>query len=243
MNRSKVAIIAVALSCVASALDTPKAAQAAQPSSLYPTMAPISEYLMTDRQVEIDLARTAAPPSISDHATIWVLGAHGYVTAVTGTNGFTCEVDRSWTKAFDDDNFWNPKVRTPICFNGPATRTVLPYTIFETKLALAGATESEIRERLTAAVAAKQLPEPENGSMGYMMSKVSYIDDHVKAWYSHIMIYTPSTLGANDGESWGADRDRSPVVFDSAHKVWPQPWALFFVPVSHWSDGSPAPMM
>jgi len=172
-----------------------------------------------------------------------VLGTHGYETAVKGTNGFTCEVDRSWTKAFDDDNFWNWRVRTPICFNGPASRTVLPYTIFETKMALAGATEATIRDRLTAAVAAKQLPDSENGSMAYMMSKDQYIDDHVKAWYSHIMIYTPQALGANAGESWGADRVGSPVVYDTNHRVWPQPWALFFVPVSHWSDGTSAPIM
>lgn len=243
MNRSKVAAVAVALACVGCALVVPSAARAAQQQTLYPTMAPIGQYFMADRQNEIDLARSAAPRSISDHATIWVLDAHGYETAVKGTNGFTCEVDRSWTKAFDDDNFWNPKVRTPICFNGPATRTVLPYTIFATKLALAGATESEIRDRLTAAIVDKQLPLPENGSMAYMMSRDQYIDDHVKAWYSHVMIYTPLALGANSGESWGADRVNSPVVYDSSHKIWPQPWALFFVPVAHWSDGSSAPIM
>lgn len=216
---------------------------AAQTPALYPAMAPLGQYLMADRQSEIDLARSAAPRSISDHATVWVLDAHGYETAVRGTNGFTCEVDRSWTKAFDDDNFWNPRVRTPICFNGPASRTVLPYTIFATKLALAGATEAQIRERLTAAVAAKQLPFPENGSMAYMMSKDQYIDDHVRAWYSHVMIYTPLALGANAGESWGADRKNSPVVYDTSHLLWPQPWALFFIPVAHWSDGTSAPIM
>lgn len=241
MIRSKTAIIAFACSCAVLVLGVSSAAKAAQ--TLYPAMAPISRYLMTDRQAEIDLARSAAPRSISDHATVWVLTEHGYETAVQGTNGFTCEVDRSWTKAFDDDNFWNPRVRTPICFNAPATRTVLPYTIFATKLALAGATEAQIRDRMTAAVAAKQLPDPENGSMGYMMSKVQYIDDHVKAWYSHVMMYTPLALGADSGESWGADRKDSPVVYDSTHKIWPQPWALFFVPVAHWSDGSSAPIM
>jgi hypothetical protein len=221
----------------------PSAAPAAQSQTPYPTMAPLSQYLMTDRQTEIDLARSAAPRSISGHATVWVLNAHGYETAVKGTNGFTCEVDRSWTKAFDDNEFWNPRVRTPICFNGPASRTVLPYTIFETKLALTGATEATIRARLTAAVAAKQLPDPENGSMAYMMSKDQYIDDQVKAWYSHIMIYTPEALGANAGETWGADRVGSPVVYDSNHRGWPQPWALFFIPVARWSDGTSAPIM
>jgi hypothetical protein len=219
----------------------PSPARAAQ-STLYPTMAPVNKYLMADRQGEIDFARTAAPKAISGKATVWVLTAHGYETAVQGTNGFTCEVERSWTKAFDDDNFWNPRVRTPICFNPQASRTVLPYTVFETKMALAGATEAQIRASLTAAIANKQLSVPENGSMAYMMAKDSYIDDHVKAWHSHIMIYTPEPLGANSGESWGANRVGSPVVFDSSHLIWPQPWALFFVPVGTWSDGSPATM-
>jgi len=243
MNRSMV-LTSSALAMVAGvSIAISGVAHAAQSQTLYPAEAPISQYLMADRKAEIALARTAAPPSISNNATIWVLTANGYETAVKGTNGFTCEVERSWTKAYDDDNFWNPKVRTPICFNGPATRTVLPYTVFETKLALAGATEATIRDRVTAAIAAGQLTVPENGSIGYMMSKVSYIDDHVKAWYPHVMIYTPKALGANSGESWGADRDGSPVVYDSTHRLFPQPWALFFIPVSHWSDGSAGPAM
>jgi hypothetical protein len=220
----------------------PSAARAAQPPSSYSTMAPLSKYLMTDRQSEIDFARSAAPKAISGHATVLVLDAHGYETAEKGTNGFTCIVERSWTKAFDDDNFWNSRVRTPVCYNPPASRSVLPYTVFETKMALAGATEAAIRDRLTTAIADKQLPAPEDGSMAYMMSKDQYIDDHVKAWYSHIMIYTPKALGANAGESWGADRKGSPVVYDTNHVIWPQPWALFFVPVWSWSDGTSAPM-
>ncbi len=219
----------------------PNSARAAQPT-LYPTMAPLSKYLMTDRQGEIDFARTAAPKSVSAQATVWVLTAQGYETAVKGTNGFTCEVERSWTKAFDDDNFWNPRVRTPICYNPQASQTVLPYTIFETKMALAGATEAQIRASLTTAVSDKQLRVPANGSMAYMMAKDGYIDDHVKAWHSHIMIYTPEALGANSGESWGADRAGTPVVYDTNHLLWPQPWALFFVPVPNWSDGSSDPM-
>jgi hypothetical protein len=207
----------------------------------YPKMAPLSQYLMAEHQTEIDLALSAAPKAISGKATVLVLGAHGYQIAEKGTNGFTCLVERSWTKAFDDDNFWNSKVRTPVCYNAPASRTVLPYTFFATTLALAGATEASIHERLDAAIADKQLPLPENGSLGYMMSKQQYIDDHVKAWYSHIMVYTPRSLGTNSGESWGANRDGSPVDYDSNHLMFPEPWACFFIPVSHWSDGTLGP--
>jgi hypothetical protein len=239
MNRTIMSFCAIALALTFSAT-FPAHAKAA--GTLYPKMAPIAQYMMVNRQSEIDFARTAAPKAISSHATVVVLDAHGYETAVKGTNGFTCIVERSWTKAFDDDNFWNPRVLTPICYNPPASRTVVPYTLFETKLALAGATETMIRVRLTAAIADKQLSVPENGSMAYMMSKNQYIDDHVKAWYSHIMIYTPRPLGANAGESWGADRVGSPVVYDTNHLIWPQPWALFFVPVWRWSDGTSDPM-
>ena len=235
MNRSIISICAASLACAAAAI-FPAHAKAA--STLYPKMATIARYMMANRQSEIDFARTAAPKAVSGKATVVVLDANGYETAVKGTNGFTCIVERSWTKAFDDDNFWNPRVLTPICYNPQASRTVLPYTYFETKMALAGATEAAIRTSLTAAIADKQLSVPENGSMAYMMAKDGYIDDHVKAWHSHIMIYTPRPLGANAGESWGADRVGTPVVYDTTHLIWPQPWALFFVPVPYWSDGT-----
>jgi hypothetical protein len=78
--------------------------------------------LMTDQGAEIALARSAAPESISRDAEVLVLGRHGFDAAVKGKNGFGCIVERSWASAPDPD-FWNPKVRTPICFNAAAARS------------------------------------------------------------------------------------------------------------------------
>ena len=39
----------------------------------YPSMAPLDQYLMADRNAEIALARSAAPTSISGDATVLVL--------------------------------------------------------------------------------------------------------------------------------------------------------------------------
>ena len=89
----------------------------------YPKMAPIDQYLMADRNAEIAMARSAAPPSISADAEVMVLGRHGYETAVKGKNGFVCLVERSWMSPFDFAQFWNPKMRGPICFNPPAVRS------------------------------------------------------------------------------------------------------------------------
>ena len=110
-------------------------AQAQESKSPYPSMAPLDQYL-TERNAEIALARSAAPPSISQDAEVMVLGRHGYETAVKGKNGFVCIVERSWTAGIDDPDFWNPKLRAPICFNPPAARSYLPLTIKKTEWVL-----------------------------------------------------------------------------------------------------------
>ena len=70
--------------------------QAQDTKAPYPNMAPLEQYLISDRNAEIALARSAAPPSISHDATVMVLGRHGYETAVEGKNGFVCVVERAW---------------------------------------------------------------------------------------------------------------------------------------------------
>ncbi|HVA26754.1 MAG TPA: hypothetical protein VNF68_01135 [Candidatus Baltobacteraceae bacterium] len=203
-------------------------------------MAPLSQYLMRP-QAEIALARSAAPAAISKHATIMVLTTHGYAVAQKGQNGFTCIVERGWMVPFGRTKFWSPKMLAPTCYNAAAARTVLLYTFKRTEMALAGASKLQIRERIVAAIDAKALPTPEPGAMAYMMSKSQYLNDAAKAWFPHVMIFTSMDDSANAGASWGADRRGSPVVFDAQDKM-PEPWTCFFIPVSHWSDGSPAPL-
>lgn len=209
--------------------------------SAYAKMAPLNQYLIEDPQVEIELARSAAPPAISLHAKVLVLAQRGYEAATRGTNGFTCLVERSWNNPFDATDFWNSKMRAPVCYNPQASQTVLRYTLFRTEMTLSGVSKAHMLERLTAAVTSHQLPLAAPGSMAYMMSPHQYLNDAAKAWYPHLMFYAPKANGANSGESWGANLPRSPVIVDSSHRIVPEPWTLFFVPVAHWSDGSAAP--
>ena len=80
-------------------------------SASYAQMAAIDEYLTKARVTEISMARSAAPETISRDATVLVLEKTGYQTTVTGRNGFTCLVERSWMSPFDSPEFWNPKMR------------------------------------------------------------------------------------------------------------------------------------
>jgi hypothetical protein len=202
----------------------------------YPAMAPVNDYLIPDENTEIALARTAAPASISDGAEVMVLGREGYTTAVKGTNGFLCVVERSWGAATDDPEFWNPKVRSPICFNASAARSFVPIYLMKTKMVLAGKSKTEIVEATGSALDKKQLPAPELGAMCYMMSKQQYLNDRGMSWHPHLMFLVPGDAS----KSWGADLPGSPVIAadDPEERA-----TIFMVWVGAWSDGTPAPSM
>jgi len=207
------------------------AAQAAV-TAPYPAMAPLEKYLMPDQQSEIALARTAAPASISDEAEVMVLGREGYTTAVAGSNGFLCIVERSWGAGTDSPEFWNPKMRAPHCFNEAAARTFTPIFLMKTKLALAGKSKAEIAATTASALDTKELPALEPGAMCYMMSKQQYLNDEGKSWHPHLMFF----VAGDAAKSWGADLPGSPIIAanDPEERV-----TIFMVVVGKWSDGTP----
>jgi len=198
----------------------------------YSSMAPLEQYMM-ERSAEVALARTAAPDSISQNATVMVMGRHGYENAATGKNGFVCIVERSWTAEIDNPDFWNPKLRAPICFNAAAVRSFLPQTIKRTEWVLAGQSKAQMFEDLKAALDKKELPKPEVGAMCYMMSKQGYLNDSVGHWHPHLMFFLPPA----DPTTWGANLPGSPVIGqDDAQSQ----LTVLMIPVGHWSDGTVA---
>jgi hypothetical protein len=243
MNRKRFQAIASLGFALILILDAAWQARAQDRQMLYPSMAPVEQYLMTDRNAEIALARSAAPEAISRDATILVLGRHGYETAVEGKNGFVCAVERGWMGPFngaDAANFWNPKLRGPLCFNPPGARSVLPLTYKRTEMILAGKSKAQVIDALKAAYEKKELPPLEPGAMSYMMSKDQYLTDAGDhRWMAHLMFYTPLM----DGATWGADLPKSPVMLNPQFRGAPEPIDVFMVPVGRWSDESAAPVM
>ena len=116
MRKNNVAILAFAFLVPVVMTGAILQARAQTEKAAYPAMAPVDAYLIADQNSEIALARTAAPAAISAGAEVMVLGRTGYTTAAKGTNGFLCFVERGWGAGTDEPEFWNPKVRSPICF-------------------------------------------------------------------------------------------------------------------------------
>lgn len=197
-------------------------------ATTYTKMAPLDQYLMPDRDAEIALARSAAPESISRDAEVQVLARHGFETAVKGKNGFVCIVARSWTSAAD---FWNPKVRVPMCLNAPAARSYLIRLTRETGWILAGQTKAQLTETIAAAIDKKELPAMEPGAMCYMMGKQGYAGDGTPHWPPHLMFFYSDT----DPAIWGANRPGSPVLAlaDPEEQL-----TSFVITAQHWSDGT-----
>ncbi len=196
---------------LATALASPSLPARSQEAAVpYSKMAPLDQYLMTDRSAEI--------------------------AVVKGKNGFVCLVERSWMSPFDFAQFWNPKMRGPICFNPPAVRSILPLTFKRTELVLSGMSKDQIIEGIKA-FDAKKLPPLEPGAMCYMMSPQGYLNDNAGHWIPHLMFYVPLT----DPKSWGADLPGTPVMLNPQFQGAPEPITEFMIPVPTWSDGTAAP--
>ena len=167
----------------------------------------------------------------------WGLAAA--VGAIVGgdarANGeFVCIVERSWTSDFDDPEFWDPKLRAPMCLDPAGARSRLPLTFLKTKMALAGLTKAQIFKGIQAALEKKGLPKPEPGAMCYMMSREGYYGPVYGHAFPHLMFFLPHA----DAAVWGANLPGSPVL---AFQETPDPVTVFAILVRKWSDGTSAP--
>jgi len=215
-----------------------------KPAALQGRMAPVEAYLM-DRSQEVALAKSAAPASISSHATILVLTRKGYETAVAGTNGFVCMVGRGFNGAPDWPERWNPKIRAAECLNPQAARSVAPFAKLRVAMLLAGRSDAETLARIRSAIRTREIPPLESGAMSYMMSKTAYLTDEGDHRMPHVMFFVAVKKDAD----WGANAPDTPVIGGSYWFVTPGHKAemaklpalsVFIVPVAQWSDGTPA---
>lgn len=203
----------------------------------YPTMAPVSQYLMP-RAAEIEMARSAAPASISADAEVLVLTKSGYVVAAKGSNGWVCVVGRMWSAGLDDPEFWNPKGRGPACLNPPAVQSVLPFYLARTDWALAGDTRDEIAKKSQAGYADHQFTDPIPGSFALMLSKEGYLNDGVAGpWRPHVMPF----VALDQLSTWAAGFKGSPILSPATSTFRRYEPVTLVILAPFWSDGSPAP--
>jgi hypothetical protein len=170
-----------------------------------PKYPPVEQYLMSKAE-EIALARTAAPATVSDRATVKVLTRSGFEVAQQGDNGAVCMVMRGFSApTYTPPQFRNlvydPTVHAPICFMPGAARVVMPYYELRTKLALQGKSPDEIAEGVAVAYAHGSLPRRDEVTFAYMWSARQNLASGVGHWHPHLMVFAPyydnSMVGGN----------------------------------------------
>jgi hypothetical protein len=167
---------------------------------------PLRDYLMS-QDAEIALARSAAPASISDRATIKVLTKSGYEVAHQGDNGSVCMVLRgfsapTYTPAQLREIVYDPTIHAPICLTAPAARMVMPYYELRTNLAIEGRGPDQIAESVQAAYVKGNLPRRDGVSFAYMWSADQSLGPGIGHWHPHMMVFCPyyenSMVGGNE---------------------------------------------
>lgn len=154
---------------------------------------------------EIALARSTAPPAVSDSATIYVLGETTWEIAVTGSNGVVCHVNRSWVASLE-----------PHCFDAEAAATILPIELRRTLLLHQGRSLVEANRDIAEGLASGRFRVPRRLAMSYMMSSAQQLisDDGQAAgnWRPHVMIFFPYLTASELGLGTNQDSRAATLV-------------------------------
>lgn len=169
---------------------------------------------MLPRAEEIALARSGAPASISDSASVYAFTDSGYVLAERGSNGAACYVSRSWPQSLE-----------PHCFDAEGAASIMRIHMREVELLHRGLTPDAAEREIAPAVLAGTLRLPTRPAMSWMYSAeqklISDAGQPAGRWRPHIMIYypylaaVPSATGAPDlhaGMVSGAGTSQSSII-------------------------------
>lgn len=158
------------------------------------------------RDLEIALARSAAPATVSARARIYVLTDQGYQVADSGSTGTACYVSRSWPTSLE-----------PHCFDQEGAATILPMEMRRVELLIAGRTSEQVEREIADGILSGRFRLPTRPAMSYMMSCAQQLigDDGTPAgkWRAHLMIYFPYLTEGGVGFAAGPDM-RAAVVVD-----------------------------
>jgi len=151
---------------------------------------------ITPREVQIRIARSAAPKEISDKADIYVLGKSGYELAEKGSNGFTCAVERERVDTME-----------PECYDREGSGTTFQVRKFVEQQRAAGVSEEKIEKAVAEGYKTGRFKAPTKPGIVYMMSDSNHVFDpdskKVIHFPGHLMFYAPyataETVGSGEG--------------------------------------------
>jgi hypothetical protein len=160
---------------------------------------------------EIELALKAAPVHLRNAATVYVFGKRGYEKVRTGTNGFSCMVNRDGTQ--DGDNTLHPT-----CWDPEGSRTILPVMLRVGELMAQEKSAAEIKRDIDEGFVQGRFLSPSKSGIAYMLAGDVKFDPKsgqlaATVFPPHYMVYAPGVTNADIGMSKEATTPGLPFVY------------------------------
>src|ERR1700730_3568146 len=159
----------------------------------------ISSQALLSPEKEIELALKAAPAHLRNDATVYVFGKRGYEKARTGTNGFSCMVNRDGTQ---NGNY----TLLPTCWDPEGSRTILPVMLRVGELIAQEKSAADIKRDIDDGFNQGRFHSPGKTGIAYMLAGDVKFDPKSGQFGSttfppHYMIYAPGVTNADIGVS------------------------------------------
>ena len=166
-------------------------------------------------QIERDLALSAAPEHLRAGATVYVYGAKGFRKEQSGTNGFTCLLNR-------DAFFYARTAFKPTCWDAEGATSYVPVMLRVAELLAVDKSVEEIRADVDAGFKDGRFHRPRRTGVAFMLAGDIELDPATgklvkQAFPGHYMIYAPGVSSEDLGYSREAAiaNPSLPVIFRS----------------------------
>jgi hypothetical protein len=131
------------------------------------------------REEKVRLATSAAPPEISDKATVYILESTGYTKLRDGSNGFTCLVEREYLQSLE-----------PTCYDAEGSATTLKVRLYQEEQRAKGRSEEDINADIEKGYKSGKFLAPRKPGIVYMMSD----DNHIMSQAANQVVHGPRHL-------------------------------------------------
>ncbi|MGE5799084.1 MAG: hypothetical protein ACM337_02015 [Syntrophaceae bacterium] len=190
------------------------------------------------RDLEIQLALSALPPHLRDHATVYVLNPDkGFEVARTGTNGFHAFVARTGDDAFRGSwplTKYRDDILYPISFDKAGARAQMRVFFDAAEMQARGTPPGELKRIIKDRFKTGYYKAPERAGISYMLSPIlrTYYnpeasgeesDSVLTMNYPHVMYYAPNV--SNEDIGGGKPAGMYPFV------IMPGPHGYFIQPI------------
>ncbi|GLQ89067.1 hypothetical protein [Dyella flagellata] len=164
-----------------------------------------------DRNREIAMALSAAPPELQADAGVYVLGRSGFVLVRASRNGFNCLVER------------DSHVTAPVCYDAEGSRSNLQASLERARIVASGVDGPSADRMIDDEYRAGRLRPPTKPGIAYMLShdfvKFDPKTGTAKPLYPpHVMVYAPFLRNEDIGVSKQFVRSPSHVWVEASGK-------------------------